>query len=833
MLPCLSVIPQNYYYYPSNGMSTVSTISNTNFGLHGMNNQYQQLMQFTSDNTSIPITFSNNKQLVHQTVSTQSSFLSTMTSQVSIKQEIFSGSDEQSATQIINTPSNFPNLMASQVLVKQQVVDSNNNDGSNIVNNNGQNDVIIINTTNNINNNKPVPMKVIGLKPGENLSMNNIQGLVPRAQGSIYLKTKNGFQLVKIGSELNSVDKKSQPIRIAPKGKLNLNQSRVVSSQTSVAPRITASIPSVIVNTTAPSTMKTISANSVLSTSPAASIESDEQKAGLQKLHKFFHYLLVKTTKAVTADGKKQLQNLIQSFIDNEIGAEDFCSNLVVILNADSQPGFINFLNLNIPLLRRALYLGELILEGIRAPPVNVFSPLHPMTATNNQIFIKTSGERSILLPVNGSQSQKILQSPVTVPATIPSSTVNVPVVNKTMPAATSMISSTVMVDTTQVQNSQTLLTPAKAQIQVVKALDEFKPIFTPVSGKKIIQKSPAVTSLKTSQNLSTVVSNVNGLSLPKIYTTAVPLMSTISNASGISLPIMSYGNIKNLSVSTNSTVQKSLNRGIKIDNVQPVNKKRLTTSALAKDNKREVSSETNVVDLTDIMEVGGVDIEKESETILSSHEKIGAEIRSCDDKLFLISSLLKEKIDKILQKHGLEAYNQDVLALVSHATEQRLKDLVEKMAVVAEHRVDFNRADPQYEPTKDVRAQLRFLEEVDKVQREKREAEERQAILKASKSKSKNDELVKLKEQAKAIQKVEMEERMTRASNLAALQALGSLRKKPRLENNTVSALTRRLMKPRIKRVCTRDLIFVLQQEKYSCRSQFLYKTYLKSIKK
>ncbi|XP_074102374.1 transcription initiation factor TFIID subunit 4-like [Cotesia typhae] len=831
MLPCLSVIPQNYHYYPSNGMSTVSTISNTNFGLHGINNQYQQLMQFTSDNTSVPITVSNNKQLVHQTVSTQSSFLRTMASQVLISQEIFNGSDNQSATQIISTPSNFPNLMASQVLTKQEVVDSNNNDGSNIVNNSGQNDVIINNTTNNVNNNKPVPIKVIGLKPGQNLSMNNIQGLLPRTQGSIYLKTKNGFQLVTIGSELNNVDQNFQPVRIAPKGKLNLNQSPVVSSQTSVASRITASVPSVIVNTTASSTMKTISANSVVSTSPAASTQSNEQKNGLQKLYKFFHYLLFKTTKAITADGKKQLQNLIQSFIDKEIGAEDFSSNLVVILNSESQPGLINFLNLNIQLLRRALYLGELILEGIRAPPVNVFSPLHPMTATNNQIFIKISGARSILLPVNGSQSQKILKSPVTVPATIPSSTVNVSVVNKTMPAASSMVSSTVMVDTTQVKNSRSLLISPKAPIQAVNALDKFKPVFTSVSGKRIIKKSPAVTCLKTYQNLSTVISNINKLSFPKISTTTVPLMSTISNASGISLPIMSYGNVKNLSVSTSSTVQKSLNYEIKIDNLQPVNKKRLTTSALAKDNEREVPLETNVADLTDIMQVGGVDIEKESEIILSSHEKIGVEIRSCEDKLFLISSLLKEKINKILQKHGLEECNEDVLALVSHATEQRLKDLVEKMAVVAEHRVDFNRADPQYEATQDVRAQLRFLEEVDKAQREKREAEERQAILKASKSKSKNDELVKLKEQAKAIQKAEMEERMTRATNLTALQALGPQRKKPRLENN--SALTRRFMRPRIKRVCIRDLIFVLQQEKYSCRSQFLYKIYLKSIKK
>lgn len=44
------------------------------------------------------------------------------------------------------------------------------------------------------------------------------------------------------------------------------------------------------------------------------------------------------------------------------------------------------------------------------------------------------------------------------------------------------------------------------------------------------------------------------------------------------------------------------------------------------------------------------------------------------------------------VNKEGLEDAAADVPALVSHAVAERLKDLLEKFAVVAEHRLDFNK---------------------------------------------------------------------------------------------------------------------------------------------
>ena len=39
--------------------------------------------------------------------------------------------------------------------------------------------------------------------------------------------------------------------------------------------------------------------------------------------------------------------------------------------------------------------------------------------------------------------------------------------------------------------------------------------------------------------------------------------------------------------------------------------------------------------------------------------------------------------------RHGLEEPGADVVALVSHATQERLKSLLERLSVIAEHRME------------------------------------------------------------------------------------------------------------------------------------------------
>lgn len=92
-------------------------------------------------------------------------------------------------------------------------------------------------------------------------------------------------------------------------------------------------------------------------------------------------------------------------------------------------------------------------------------------------------------------------------------------------------------------------------------------------------------------------------------------------------------------------------------------------------------------------------------------------------------------------------------------------------------------------------------------------------------------------------MQRAEMEELRQREANLTALQAIGP-RKKPKLDvggstsspgsnstlNTSSPGMNRQIpMRPRLKRVNFRDLLFLLEQEKETCRSAMLYKSYLK----
>ncbi|CAG5081045.1 Similar to Taf4: Transcription initiation factor TFIID subunit 4 (Drosophila melanogaster) [Cotesia congregata] len=206
--------------------------------------------------------------------------------------------------------------------------------------------------------------------------------------------------------------------------------------------------------------------------------------------------------------------------------------------------------------------------------------------------------------------------------------------------------------------------------------------------------------------------------------------------------------------------------------------------------------------DINDVAAMGGVNLAEESQRILGSTEFVGTQIRSCKDEVFLHVSPLQQRIKQIVSSYGLEEPNQEVAALISHATQER-------------------------------------------VERRRHEEQERELLLKAAKSRAKNEdpEQAKLKAKAKEMQRAEMEELRQREANLTALQAIGP-RKKPKLDtgsstnnpggsasvNASASGVNRPMpMRPRVKRVNFRDLLFLLEQEKESCRSTTLYKAYLK----
>ncbi|XP_049292358.1 transcription initiation factor TFIID subunit 4-like isoform X3 [Anopheles funestus] len=247
--------------------------------------------------------------------------------------------------------------------------------------------------------------------------------------------------------------------------------------------------------------------------------------------------------------------------------------------------------------------------------------------------------------------------------------------------------------------------------------------------------------------------------------------------------------------------------------------------------------------DINDVAAMGGVNLAEETQRILGSTEFVGTQIRSCKDEVFLHLPALQSRIRNIIARHGLEEPSNEVAVLISHACQERLKNVVEKLAIIAEHRIDIIKLDPRYEVTKDVRGQIKFLEELDKAEQKRHEEQEREMLMRAAKSRSKTEdpEQAKLKAKAKEMQRAEMEELRQRDANMTALQAIGP-RKKPKLEEGvtasatpgvsgigTLSGKTPTPLRPRIKRVNLRDMLFYLEQERDTGKSQMLYKAYLK----
>ncbi|XP_050683994.1 transcription initiation factor TFIID subunit 4-like isoform X7 [Leptidea sinapis] len=231
--------------------------------------------------------------------------------------------------------------------------------------------------------------------------------------------------------------------------------------------------------------------------------------------------------------------------------------------------------------------------------------------------------------------------------------------------------------------------------------------------------------------------------------------------------------------------------------------------------------------DINDVAAMGGVNLAEESQRILGSTEMIGTQIRSCKDEYLLSIAAFINRMKLITQRHGLEDLSPEVSALISHATSGYLKGIITQLISTKYRGDSINKQwDPDYEVTQDVRGQLKFLEEVGRVARKRQENLEREVLMKAAKSRSKNDnpEQAKLKAKGKEMQRAEYEELRQREANQTALQAIGP-RKKARVDGAGCSkdttpqctAVNEREMaqRPRMTRVNLRDMIFFLEQKK------------------
>lgn len=255
--------------------------------------------------------------------------------------------------------------------------------------------------------------------------------------------------------------------------------------------------------------------------------------------------------------------------------------------------------------------------------------------------------------------------------------------------------------------------------------------------------------------------------------------------------------------------------------------------------------------DINDVASMAGVNLNEENARILATgSELVGTQIRSCKDEAFLPTSLLHKRLLETAKKFGVSEVSMETVTLISHATQSRLRSMLEKVSAVAQHRADSCKDEELYEQASDVRTQLKFFEQLEKMEKQRKDDEEREILMKAAKSRSRQEdpEQARLKQKAKEMQQQELAQMRQRDANLTALAAIGP-RKKRKLDSpgastgsefsagssgsaagsTSSSTSSVRQTRQRITRVNLRDLIFCLEQERTTARSMLLYKALLK----
>lgn len=282
---------------------------------------------------------------------------------------------------------------------------------------------------------------------------------------------------------------------------------------------------------------------------------------------------------------------------------------------------------------------------------------------------------------------------------------------------------------------------------------------------------------------------------------------------------------------------------------VQVVGQSPLT--AVQKNKLKDAGGETfrDDDDINDVASMAGVNLSEESARILATNsELVGSVTRSCKDETFLSTPSLSRRALEIGKKFGISELGPDVVNFISHATQQRLQNLLEKVTQVAQLKNLSLKEVEQHEQLDDVRTQLKFFEQLDQMEKQRKEEQEREILLKAAKSRSRQEdpEQLRLKQKAKEMQQLELAQIRQREANLTALAAIGP-RKKRKMDSPVQGASaegsgsgasqpggssgtgSRQFMRQRITRVNLRDLLFCLENERGTGHSQLLYKGFLK----
>ncbi|XP_024894434.1 transcription initiation factor TFIID subunit 4B isoform X3 [Pteropus alecto] len=584
----------------------------------------------------------------------------------------------------------------------------------------------------------------------------------------------------------------------------------------------------------------------------------------------------------------QNVKKLVEQLLDAKIEAEEFTRQLYVELKSSPQPHLVPFLKKSVSALRQVMPNSQSFIQQC-------------LQQTSNEVVIATCTTpvttSSVVTTVSSIQSEKpIIVSGATTPRTVSVQTLNpladpggaktgVVTLHSVGPAAVPGGTA----GTVLLQTPKPLVTSVQNTVTAVSLQPE-KPV---VSGAAVTLALPSVTFGETSAAaicfppVKPVVTSAGTSDKPVI---GAPVQiklaqpgSILSQPAGIPQAVKVKqlvvqqppgGITKQLTALSHSsalTIQKS-GQKMPVSSAIPTSQftpasilKQITLpgnkilslqgSSIQKNKIKEngTASFRDEDDINDVTSMAGVSLNEENACILATNsELVGTLIQSCKDEPFLFIGALQKRILDIGKKHDITELNSDAVNLISHATQERLRGLLEKLTAIAQHRMTtykvkeiIKETSENYILSSDTRSQLKFLEKLDQLEKQRKDLEEREMLLKAAKSRSNKEdpEQLRLKQKAKELQQLELAQIQHRDANLTALAAIGPRKKRPLesgsgnegLKDNLYASgtssltATKPLLRPRITRICLRDLIFCMEQEREMKYSRALYLALLK----
>uniref|UniRef100_A0A8B9DYY7 TATA-box binding protein associated factor 4b n=1 Tax=Anser cygnoides TaxID=8845 RepID=A0A8B9DYY7_ANSCY len=515
-------------------------------------------------------------------------------------------------------------------------------------------------------------------------------------------------------------------------------------------------------------------------TTVAQTSASTEMLENVKKCKNFLATLIKLASSGPQAPEMGQnVKNLVQNLLEAKIEPEEFTKKLYIELKSSPQPYLVPFLKKSMLALRQLMPNAQSFIQQCMQQPAPTQEAVSTCTSAPTPVAVATSAVATNSLPVIKpvSASATVAASPVIKPVlssapvtaslqTAKPGPASAVVTASLRPAASVLTTTTATSGLTAIQTVKPVFTSAVAtsSLQPVKPvlvsavassattpLQPLKPVIgTPISIKISQPNSIVAQSVGTQQVVKVkqlVVQQPSGAIVKQVSTLPQPSALTLQTSAEKRMPLNTL--VQTNQFPTGSILKQVTLPGNKILSLQasPVQKTKIKENG--------TTSFRDEDDINDVTSMAGVNLSEESACILATNsELIGTVIRSCADEPFLSSEALQKKILNIGKRHDIMELNSDVVNLISHATQERLRGLLEKLTVIAQHRVSTHKGSDKYIVSSDTRAQLRFLEKLDHLEKQRKDEEEREMLLRAAKSRSNKEdpEHLRLKQKAKEV---------------------------------------------------------------------------------